>query len=918
MKKNIYRILTLLVLITFVVFVEHVYADCNDNQYLYDDGDGPKCTNCPNGYYCDGIDKHQCPGYYNNSGGDKTSSSDCYLTTVSGQYIESSGGSPEDCKSGSYCPGGTKVFYGSTGGSKSCPSGYGKSARGSSQESSCYLTTEVGKFVETARGSQTVCTAGGYCPGGVKVNYGQTGGRTACPDGYTSNSGSTDKNNDCKITCDPGNYHKATEGCILCPVGTFSSGTITTGYGNTVNCTACPDGYTTNGSGFTSRNDCRITCSKGQYHDALNGCKPCPKGTFSSSNIDVGYGTTVNCTPCPDGYTTSSTGADSRDACYVPSDNKKTITANANGGTITTTTGWTNASDNKTATKSVTSGSTIGTLPTVTRTSYTLKEWNTKADGTGTVVTVNTTVTASMTIYAIWTENSSSTPATITANANGGTITATSGWTNATDDKTATRMVEIGSAIGTLPTVTRSGYTLKEWRTKADGTGDVVTSSTTATANMTIYAIWTESTTTTSYTITANANGGKMEIYGDQTGGADSTTNTAGFILYPNAMPGVEYTITMSSATLTSGSATKFSTRCYDLTSDATLSRKDVSFGSNISYTITCPSAANAEHQLVIPIYYGEAGATAGNHVTFSNIKIAVNTGWTNVSGNLTATKSISSGSTYGTLPIAVRPGYTLKEWNTKSDGTGTKVTSSITATANATIYAIWTKTSPDAPTPPSSTTSYQISFDCNGGTGSMSPMSVNFGQTVTLIANACVRTGYTFTGWAGYIGETPIDGGTYSDGDSFDYTFESDMILKAQWNSNSGTSGTYLIHYDANGGTGTMADTEATVDVTGSLRANAFKYSGHTFDGWRAYYVDSDGNLVPLKDSSNNEVELKNKASFKNLYGPNGEEVTLYAQWKVVNPSTGIFVPTVIIGGLLLISAFGYYLVKKKNVVLE
>ncbi len=745
------------------------------------------------------------------------------------------------CNSGTYLSGDTCV---------DCPRGYTSNA-GAVGDTQCYITCSANTYMEFATASACSACPSGQTSSSHKVYYRNT----------SSCSGTTTKPK-AVITCVSGvTYTGAAQVIATCTGGQISDEGFGPGKGKAVgsitfSCTgdsehsdanqkACSIGegtatHTCDHAGYypdteDNLNDiiCKISCPAGKHVAEKNGqCVQCEGNTISSSHrVIEGY--TSNCTQCTGSKACANSDHTECVACGHdpdPGGTSYTITANANGGTITTTTGWTNASDNKTATKSVTSGSTIGTLPTVTR----------------------------------------------------------------------------------------SGYTLKEWRTKADGTGDVVTSSTTATANMTIYAIWTENTTTTSYTITANANGGKMEIYGDQTGGADSTTNTAGFILYPNAMPGVEYTITMSSATLTSGSATKFSTRCYDLTSDVTLSRKDVSFGSNISYTITCPSTANAEHQLVIPIYYGEAGATAGNHVTFSNIKIAVNTGWTNVSGNLTATKSISSGSTYGTLPIAVRPGYTLKEWNTKSDGTGTKVTSSITATANATIYAIWTKTSPDAPTPPSSTTSYQISFDCNGGTGSMSPMSVNFGQTVTLIANACVRTGYTFTGWTGYIGGTPIDGGTYSDGDSFDYTFESDMILKAQWNSNSGTSGTYLIHYDANGGTGTMADTEATVDVTGSLRANAFKYSGHTFDGWRAYYVDSDGNLVPLKDSSNNEVELKNKASFKNLYGPNGEEVTLYAQWKVVNPSTGIFVPTVIIGGLLLISAFGYYLVKKKNVVLE
>jgi len=211
--------------------------------------------------------------------------------------------------------------------------------------------------------------------------------------------------------------------------------------------------------------------------------------------------------------------------------------------------------------------------------------------------------------------------------------------------------------------------------------------------------------------------------------------------------------------------------------------------------------------------------------------------------------------------------------------------------------------------------TAVNVIFDCNGGSGTMQNMVVEYGQTVTLNENKCTRSGFTFKEWKGYIGTTEIQDGIFSDKGSFTNTYTEDVTLKAIWNS---TSNAYLIHYNANGGSGSMADTTATNDTTGTLRKNTFKYSGHTFDGWKAYYIGSDGKLTALKDSNGKEMEFKNQATFKNLYGPNREEVTLYAQWKVVNPKTGIFTPTAIIGGLLLVSAFGYYLVKRKNVVLE
>ena len=56
--------------------------------------------------------------------------------------------------------------------------------------------------------------------------------------------------------------------------------------------------------------------------------------------------------------------------------NTYTVTANANGGTIPTTSGWTVASGSKIATKTVTYDSTYDTLPTPTRTGYTFAGWS--------------------------------------------------------------------------------------------------------------------------------------------------------------------------------------------------------------------------------------------------------------------------------------------------------------------------------------------------------------------------------------------------------------------------------------------------------------------------------------------------------------------------------------------------------------
>ena len=81
---------------------------------------------------------------------------------------------------------------------------------------------------------------------------------------------------------------------------------------------------------------------------------------------------------------------------------------------------------------------------------------------------------------------------TVTFDANGGT------------PATTTRTVAKGKAVGTLPTATRPGYTLKGWYTKkTDGTK--ISASTTVSKDVTYYAQWTALPT---YTVTFDANGG--------------------------------------------------------------------------------------------------------------------------------------------------------------------------------------------------------------------------------------------------------------------------------------------------------------------------------------------------------------------------------------------------------------------------
>ena len=207
-------------------------------------------------------------------------------------------------------------------------------------------------------------------------------------------------------------------------------------------------------------------------------------GSVSSNSVSVVTGSTYGTLPTPskagynfDGwYTTSSGGskvtsstkvtATSAHTLYARwSAKKATVTFNANGGSVST------------SSKSVTYNSTYGELPTPTRTGYTFSGWYTASSG-GSKVTSSTKVetTSTHTLYARWTAKT----ITVTFNANGGSVS------------TSSKSVTYNSTYGSLPTPTRDYYTFDGWYTASSG-GTRITSSSTvsATSSQTLYAHWT-------------------------------------------------------------------------------------------------------------------------------------------------------------------------------------------------------------------------------------------------------------------------------------------------------------------------------------------------------------------------------------------------------------------------------------------
>lgn len=140
-------------------------------------------------------------------------------------------------------------------------------------------------------------------------------------------------------------------------------------------------------------------------------------------------------------------------------------------------------------------GEAIGDLPCATRSEYKFAGWWTSASG-GTQISAETVPTGNATYYAHWT--AAPVPkVTVTFDKNGG---------DTVEFGQATRIS--GNHIGTMPSVTRSGYTFSAWWTTADSSGSRVTRTTSVPeTDVTYYAHWIKDIAPTC-TVTFNVNGG--------------------------------------------------------------------------------------------------------------------------------------------------------------------------------------------------------------------------------------------------------------------------------------------------------------------------------------------------------------------------------------------------------------------------
>ena len=184
------------------------------------------------------------------------------------------------------------------------------------------------------------------------------------------------------------------------------------------------------------------------------------------------------------------------------------------------------------------------------------------------------------------------------------------------------------------------------------------------------------------------------------------------------------------------------------------------------------------------------------------------------------------------------RTGYIFSGWNTAANGSGTSYADGATYSfaADITLFAQWTANN------------HTVTFNSNGGTGSMSNQIANVPTTLT--ANAFTRTGYIFSGW-----NTAANGSGTSYADGATYSFAADITLYAQWTANNHT-----VTFNSNGGTGSMSNQIANVPT--ALTLNAFTFTGFTFSGWN---TKANGSGTPYVDGATYAFDAN---------------ITLFAQW--------------------------------------
>jgi len=347
------------------------------------------------------------------------------------------------------------------------------------------------------------------------------------------------------------------------------------------------------------------------------------------------------------------------------------------------------------------------TANSFTRPGYTFTSWNTDAAGGGMGIqyldSASYNFLADMTLNAQWTANA---VYTITYDGNGN-----SGGTAPTPT-TGSGSVTLATNSGVLA---KTGSTFGGWNTAANGTGTsyAIGSTYNLIADITLYAEWTPSGTSTTFKVTYVGNGA--------TGGntpVDATLYESGGLVTVRTLGTLVRTGYAFAGWDNGGSVTYQPNQTFNITSNVTLT----ALWTAGKYAVTYDGNGNT-------------GGTVPADSTLYSPGAVVTT--------LSPGSLVKSGSTFG-------------GWTKEGSATVLAPARIFIISSNTTLTAVW-----------SASAIYTITYSGNGDTGGTVPTSVTGSGPETLATNSggLVKTGYTFVGWNTYangLGTLRPVGSTY------------------------------------------------------------------------------------------------------------------------------------------------------------
>lgn len=233
--------------------------------------------------------------------------------------------------------------------------------------------------------------------------------------------------------------------------------------------------------------------------------------------------------------------------------------------------------------------------------------------------------------------------------------------------------------------------------------------------------------------------------------------------------------------------------------------------------------------------------------------------------------KMVSYDSPYGSLAMAVRPGYTFKGWFTDpSAGTQVKEYDIVSELGNHTLYAHWEKKG-----------NYSVEYDLNASGGApvtnanddsfQTRNPISWTDKALVPAEKPIRPGFVFTGWnVSYNGEK--QGVTNDDtyGELADNDADDHIVLQAQWI----PEGQKTVIYHTNGGS-PAAIADAVLESGNTLiNFPAVTRTGFTFTGWKIADKGDGSSDAVLYDAGKNDIR------FTDVSAASADFMILEAQW--------------------------------------